>query len=76
MLKRADYFWQNRSFLVHRTSVQETDREEVFVEQNSEESETAEVSKDGEDDALESTRTDEQATQEHRVSVSQVSKRS
>ncbi|XP_078373752.1 inhibitor of Bruton tyrosine kinase-like isoform X1 [Oculina patagonica] len=55
---------------IHRTSVQET--EEVFLQQHSEESETAEVGKNGEDDALlESTKTDEQTTQEHQVSASQ-----
>lgn len=73
-IKIADYFRQNYSHSVHRTSIQET--EEVFVQQNNEESETAEVGKNGEDDPLlESTRTDEQAALEHQVSASQVSKR-
>lgn len=49
----------------------------MFVQLNSEESETVEVHEDIErevDPSLESTKTDEQATQEDQVSASQVSK--
>lgn len=46
------------------------------MQQNSGESETTEADKNGEADAfLESTKTEEQATQEHQVIASQVSKR-
>lgn len=50
----------------------------MFVQLNSEESETAEVHEDIEREvhpSLESIKTDEQSTQEEQVSASQVSKR-